>query len=753
MSRRSSLLLACLLLLTAANSVAMSLGRLRGAALIGRPLDLSIQAVMDAKDDITGLCIDADVFYADNKIDKSRVRVTAEKGANGTMDAVIRVRASALVDEPVVTVYLRAGCQQKIERRYVALADLVSDVVPDRNSAALGAQQLQLSPYAGAGQSSAELGEPVAPRVPRAARDKAPLRASNQAMDGTARKSPRPVAAPTGDRPAAKPLNQVLNSSLSKAPIKPNAPEGARLKLESLDLTGERSPQLKQSTELVSAPTTNLQERAVAAALWRAIASEPEDRARELDKLQVLEGSVRTLQAQDQKSRQSITDLDSQLKKATQDQYANVLVYALVALLLLALAGLAYLLRERVGRSQADGVDAPWWRKGDAGRDSGAPWARGATQAVLSEKSRSPIVKKSLFNVSRQTARLVPEVDLSSAQAGIAKSGENTDIDLDSLRPADSKYPSDFTHSMAPSRAIKAEELFDVQQQADFFVSIGQHSQAIDVLRAHIAENVDTSALIYLDLFDLYHHLQRKDDYALLRDDFNRRFNTEVPAFDLYTDAGPGLEAYPTAIATIVALWRSPKILELIEESIFRRPETKADAFNLEAYRELLLLYSVAKDISGGELKVAGVAKRSDPPVTSVDDLPLQQAVFLPTELQPLSTLIDQKHAMRATLPAAPIKELAVPYKPDNSALDLDLSEPPLAARKPSVASASLNVADAAFFAQFDKLSASLPIAAPAGSDAPVEKSDTVVGNLLDFEAFSADTKPSGGQQFKLPKL
>ena len=814
MSRRSSFLLPCLLLLAAANSAAMSLGRLRGAALVGRPLDMSIQAVMDAKDDIASLCIDAEVFYADTKIDKSRVRVTAEKVVAGSQDVVIRVRASTLVDEPVVTVYLRAGCQQKTERRYVALADLASDVSPDRNSAAIGAQQLQqlqTLPPTGAGQSPTELGEaapPTAQRTPRAARDRSLPRSSAQLTDKPAPSRPRPVAAAGQAPPApatassprkpAKPAasqatktatNPASDPAALKAQAQLNAPDRARLKLESLDLSSERNPQLKPSSELLSAPATNLQERAAAAALWRAINTQPQDMMREFDKLQTLEGSVRTLQAQDQKARQTINELDTQLKKASSERYANLLVYALGFLLLLALAALAYLLRTRSAVARSDGVDAPWWRRtdnrdnhgGDPRGDSRAAWAGAANQADTKTAGRSGAAKKGLPSVFRKTKRIVPEVDLTSPTVGVAKADSSAATGADSLLPDDSKYNSEFALGLAlPSRAVKAEELFDVQQQADFFVSIGQQDQAIDVLRAHISDNRDTSALVYLDLFELYHQVERKEDYALLRGDFNRQFNTEVPVFELYTDAGPGLEAYPAAIARIVALWRSAKILDLLEESIFRHPETKADAFNLEAYRELLMLYSIAKEVSGIQTKEAASPERFGLTGSSADELLRQPAVFLPTEILPLSASVEASLQSRTVRLPEPLLEFTVPPSSISLGLDFDLSdlEPAngelalpvidLSAPTPTASVTTLNVADAEFFAQFDKLSAGLPMAGVAGgagvvdmtggvrgvtgAQASAKKSATVAGNLMDFDAFSADTSPRDVQPSKPPK-
>jgi len=156
----------------------------------------------------------------------------------------------------------------------------------------------------------------------------------------------------------------------------------------------------------------------------------------------------------------------------------------------------------------------------------------------------------------------------------------------------------DFSLSMPHTpRAVKAEELFDVQHQAEFFISIGKHEQAVAVLRSHISEEVQTSALVYLDLFSLYHQLRRREDFEGLRVEFNRLFNADLPPFESYSGTGPGLEAYQAALSRIVSLWPTPKVLEVIEESVFRKPGARAEAFGLEAYRELLFLYGIAKEI------------------------------------------------------------------------------------------------------------------------------------------------------------
>jgi hypothetical protein len=60
-------------------------------------------------------------------------------------------------------------------------------------------------------------------------------------------------------------------------------------------------------------------------------------------------------------------------------------------------------------------------------------------------------------------------------------------------------------------------------------------------------------------------------------------------------------------------------VLAVIEESLMRRAESSEQAFDLPAYRELLMLYSVATDIIGSgsdeSSGAAGVAALGDAPM------------------------------------------------------------------------------------------------------------------------------------------
>ena len=417
--------------------------------------------------------------------------------------------------------------------------------------------------------------------------------------------SPRSVAAAPAPR-AEKAQNKPAISGAKSIPAdKPKS----RLTLEPIDLLAEHDPSLKPSAELRTVPTNDPAQRSAAAALWRAIAAHPEDILGDSVKLKTLESAVSWLQVQMKKSQLDMQDFGENIKKAEAEKYANPLVYGLSFLLFSAALGLVITFRKRSAQVSSDSCDQPWWRKG-AGKPVG--WADSA-EAL---KSSSPTAG---FEVDRSATSgnfdgpSICYLDLCEAGNKVKSKPGSVSREEASLlesrsgvRPAPvSEDPTinlraDFAQSMSfAGRAVKAEELFDVQQQADFFVSLGQKDQAIEVLRSHIEESEETSALVYPDLQKLHHQLNEKLGFEAFRQEFNARFNTETSELEAYSDAasGEGLQGYPIAMSRIVALWPSAKVLNVIEQSMFRQPDSQITTFDLEAYRELLLLYAMIKDI------------------------------------------------------------------------------------------------------------------------------------------------------------
>lgn len=300
------------LLCVAFGSEALTLGRVRGAALVGQPLDIGVQVQMEAGEDAASLCFEADVFHADTRQEASRVRVVVEATAQ-PHTANVRVLSSALVDEPVVTVYLRTGCGQKTTRRYVLLADLPSEVA-EPSSASHFALASTLPPMQGG-------------LIPAA-----PVSASLLSVASH--------AAPAVASPKRPPFE--AKSKPGRSPGQP------RLKLDSLTLRSDRGATLESSAPVPP----------------------PAEALRDMQRMQTLEGDVKALLALAAKNEASLVDLKARLQKAEAARFPSELIYGLIALVLAGLAAVAFFWR-RQRRVHAGGDD--WWSGATATLASALP--------------------------------------------------------------------------------------------------------------------------------------------------------------------------------------------------------------------------------------------------------------------------------------------------------------------------------------------------------------------------------------------
>lgn len=651
----------CILLSTAVSGSAVTLGRHMGAAVIGRPLDVRVQMFLAPGEDTGSLCIGSDVFYGDSQVPASQVRTTPQKTAIEA-EGFVRVQSSQAVNEPIVTVYVRASCSAPFTRRFVLLADPIAEPsVPAAESrwtespraAPERLPAVNAAPLAGAAVLPPPPADPAATArvaVPPVARGLA-----TKPADDT---RPGPSAEPPAEQP-----ERAVRTARPKPPSvvrRAAAPEPTpRLKLEPLDLgpAMERDPVLKLSVSLLSEPTTSDETRAGAALLWKAINASPEEILKDAQKLSVLESESKVLRDAAAQSQAAVNELRGQLEAAQGEKYMNWLVYLLGGALLLAVLALGLVWRRREGVVQ-DSDAKIWWASEIRPRTE--------TETVLRKATPVPPAVQPEPSPDRRPA--VPAAPPPADPPPTLISGLDSGfVFQDSTRvpPLPSKDKRDFGQSstLGASRSVATEELFDAQQKADFFISLGKDEEAIQVLLSHLNESQEPCALTYLDLLNIYHRLGRSAEYERLRKEFNQLFNAGAPPFEQYSDASEGLEAYEYALGRIQALWPQPRVLDLIEESIFRDPNGDPNApttevFDLEAYRELLLLHAMAKDIIQRD-------------VTS----PSAMMDFQHTAVQPLKAKPKgQPKATRSFVAAAaPRKEPAQTALPASPRLGLDI--------------------------------------------------------------------------------
>ena len=581
----------------ASTSAALTLGNVRGAVLVGRPLNVIMPVQLDAGDAASAVCTEVEIFYADNRLEGGRVR-SGWLAPEAKSEGLLRIETTLPVDEPVVSVQVRAGCVRKSVRKYVLLADVPVEAA----QSSLASGSTDQAAGSASGNSVVLLGRDVpeggatenATAVPPMENSVVPAMSSAvKSVKAVRRPAATAESVPKASAPKVKPQPLLA--------VKASVPSGvvaskSRLKLES---SPEINTSLKSSLELVTPLADNEQARAEAKAVWRSLNALPEELAHDAKRLQALETEVKAMQSNVVKNQQTQEAVKTQLAKSEGERYSNALVGVLAALLLCALTAVGYLwFRLKGGRF---GAEKDWWR------------SQSAEPSILSDLAepeiggRHSVRGKDVKNGKNGKPSRSPDIDLGADESLFNDLKVPPAIKFKPSRwqlPSDSVPPrSGFFNSSMSARAVSVEELFDIQQQAEFFVSLGQHDQAIDLLQQHIFGATSTSGLAYLDLLQLYHQFNRREEYGDLREEFNRAFNAKVPTFDNYTHQGRGIERNSAVVQRLQAHWKLPDILDVLNGLIFRKSEAEddqGDAFDLTAYRELMLLFAIAKDMAEG---------------------------------------------------------------------------------------------------------------------------------------------------------
>ena len=596
--KAKSLAVGVLLLCTAMGSAGMGLGRAQGSVFVGQPLDVRVQLLLDASEDIQSVCMGAEVFYGDTPMDAARVSVAVEPAAPGSArGASVRVMSSALIDEPIVTINLRAGCAQKSSKRYTLFSEVSTNVVQAPVAAA--PQAMRATAPVELPAAAVAIAKPSPSTATPAPAPNKPGRTAGSESTGAKAAPPTRVSAP-----AVAPVVSVVRAKPAKTAGK------SRLKLDPLDLLIEVDPVLRATTELLTLPQENPEKRAEAAAQWRALNASPEDMLREAAQAQSMEKDLKALYAITAENQKGLMELVGKVQRAESERYANGLVYTLIALCVASLLALAWVWR----RSRV--AQVPSWRKGwDAGDSMLSDRALSSqinpmaqAQPTAPPAGKIADLAELDFDLGLMETQPPPaaRVDAKAVAqvADVHARRATPTAPLPSPSPVSSPRARgrDFAHSASGAlRAIDSEDLLDVRHQAEFFVSLGEHQKAIDLLTTRIAQCGESSPLVCLDLLKIYHALGRESEFEFMRTEFNAWFTGLVPPFAAFGQEGRSLEHYPQILNQIVGMWPDASVLEYIENCIYHHAtDTDGPTFDLQAYRDLLLLHAVAKRIVRG---------------------------------------------------------------------------------------------------------------------------------------------------------
>jgi len=594
MQRFSNLLAVSLALglLPMGRATAMGFGNTLGATTLGHPLNFGVMLRLEPDERLEASCIKADVSIGDHPLSSLSVQVRIE-GRPGSAERRLRVTTTVPVDEPVVAIALNVGCPTRLSRNYVVFAD-----PPSATAAAPAhalpdiADQPDLSASPLASVISPQGEPPVRSTLPRVA-------------PGVAAQRPRAAAGATSSTRPAATAGAARKAARSQKPApEPVRPKGPTLQLDPVETDALISPSLRMSSQL-----TPLAEAAQAAgsAPYRFIDPELVERLQAQDRLKSLEASMSQLRAEGQARQQSIADLQAKVQQAQSARYANPLVYALAVLCALLAAGLGFLVWQRWRERQA----AAWWVEPPAPTPTAAPAAAPAEppRTIPAAMSPEPFAGGAVLvdtppPVRKRPAAPAPLSPMSDVtltpravaamQATLSRATEpGTDIDPDALEP---------------HRPMSAEELIDLDQQVEFFVVLGQDDAAVDLLMGHVRSTGGVSPLPYLKLMEIYRRRGERDPYDRIRERFNRRFNAYAVEWD---ENDPSKErdleeGFPDVLARVQSLWSAPaEAMAALDGALFRR--NQGPPFDVPAYRDLLFLYGIARDLAERDVRPEGV--------------------------------------------------------------------------------------------------------------------------------------------------
>ena len=543
---------------------ALTIGRPEGQVWIGKPLDLRVPVQLDGGG---GACPLVGVKLGDAAVADRDLSTTMEPGRSPDTPW-LRIRSARQVDEPVVTVNVRVGCGASMVREFTLLADPppVSAIDADRNERVRGAAlppmaavpSRQAARSSGGSARAASAGPREGSQAQRAGGPVRAARPANQAgsggrlrVDALDPRAAAAAAAAAGAAGAAGASGGVQDYTLPPAWLK----IATRLRT----IEGAAAAPIPQAGA------------SDAAAMPALGASAPDVTAAAEQQAQAL----RTQVAQRDRTIQSLQGELAQARQAASERPWWLWPLLLLLALLLAVAALLW------RRSRRQAAEASWWQPSGTDPDVDPP------------PSSQPASKLGLGTAAAVGAAAVSPLATSLDVPVVTDPGPDTI----STQPPDGPEP------------VSADKLLDVQQQAEFCLSLGQLDQAVGVLADHLDEYGSTSPLMYMELLRLLHSQGRKADYATTRRECRKALGLDLPAYEDFSDSGRALASYPEAVERIEKAWPRREVLGVLEELLFQSVDAQGKApFELPAYRELLALYGAAQErlANGGMMPADG---------------------------------------------------------------------------------------------------------------------------------------------------
>ena len=266
----------------------------------------------------------------------------------------------------------------------------------------------------------------------------------------------------------------------------------------------------------------------------------------------------------------------------------------------LSLAGLLFAYIRRLHKKHA----ASWWEQKAAKPEPEAKknieelvdsvqatYAQGSN----SDAPESQLLARTVPSVARPTLSTTPDPLLKNTGKLEAHSvfGKNFTPSLEDTNS------STFNFFSSRNNSVKVEEISDVTQEAEFWMSVNDPERAIEILEPQADIDQPDSPVPWLYLLDLYRVVSHKEKYDQLRDRFVVFFNANIPEFEVDPSTLPSrtLDDFEHLMKKICTLWNSNEAIPFLQSLLVDDRDGKRMGFELPVYRDILLLISIANEL------------------------------------------------------------------------------------------------------------------------------------------------------------
>ena len=595
---------------------AVGLGNIRVESALGQPLRASIALIGADGADLSPTCLRARLETTDG-VFMNAPSVAVLRGAGGNNAVLLSTRQS--VNEPALSISLDLTCGATVHREFQILLDPVGNLPLLADAPSQPREALPLAPV-----SPSERSRRVRPRATGSSISRAASRPA-QAPAGTTSQPGLLAANSLQPRPRVAPASPpVIPKNVLKLSNEPFTADELR-SLGHLKLSGA----LTEPTLVTVARNTEQRAELDAARSQFAMVLRGED-------------PVQAAQRAQQVSQQQIAQLRQQAVTLAQQQVADRAaletlrqrsmpfswLLGMGALLLCALIATGWLvwrlMAERKSRS-----NAPW-------EEALAPVNEPQAHDDAALVTRTSVAPRTFREPLRATGGLFgsgkkDSVDLASVPEFLRTAQANDDDRTERLpslakanrtaKPVDTAAgPTDVAAATAAAAAaaaaaadtreamqsysakvenLKVEEISDVMQEAEFWMSLNDPQRAIEILEPYGSIERPESPIPWLFLLDLYRGTGAKERYDALHERAQRLFNARIPSWDEDGDITDGrtLEDYPHVVELTCEYWKTDHILIYLESLIFDNREGNRQGFDLAVYQDIMLLIAMVRSM------------------------------------------------------------------------------------------------------------------------------------------------------------